>query len=175
MSRMIRDANTKDVEAMLAIYAPYVEQTTITFEYDVPTTDEFRQRLLKVQAKYPWIVAEEHGRIVAYAYASAFHERAACQWAVETSIYVDHSMKRCGIGRQLHEVLEQRLKAQGILNMNASIAFIDPEDEYLTQDSVRFHEQLGYRQVAHFHQCGKKFGRWYDLIWMEKIIGEHLA
>ena len=170
---MIRLATHCDVEAMLAIYAPYVEQTAITFEYDVPTIDDFRQRLLKVQAKYPWIVAQEDGRIVGYAYASAFKERAAYQWAVETSIYVDSSMKRCGIGRQLHEVLEQRLKAQGILNMNACISFIETEDEYLTQDSVRFHEQLGYKQVAHFHQCGKKFGRWYDMIWMEKIIGEH--
>ena len=169
----IREAIISDAEAMLAIYAPYVEQTAITFEYDVPTIDDFRQRLLKVQAKYPWIVAEQNGRIVGYAYAGAFKERAAYQWAVETSIYVDHNMKRCGIGRQLHEALEQRLKAQGILNMNACISFIETEDEYLTLDSVRFHEQLGYRQVAHFHLCGKKFGRWYDMIWMEKIIGEH--
>lgn len=173
MSCIIRDAVLSDVEAMLAIYAPYVEQTAITFEYDVPTLDEFRQRLLNVQAKYPWIVENKDGQIVGYAYAGAFHERAAYQWAVETSIYVDSSMKRCGIGRQLHDALEQRLKAQGILNMNACIAFIDPEDEHLTQDSVRFHEQLGYKRVAHFHQCGKKFGRWYDMIWMEKIIGEH--
>lgn len=169
----IRDAIPSDAEAMLAIYAPYVEQTAITFEYDVPTLDDFRQRLLKVQTKYPWIVAEDKGRIVGYAYAGAFGERAAYQWAVETSIYVDRSMKRCGIGRRLHEALEERLKAQGILNMNACIAFIEPEDEYLTQDSVRFHERLGYDKVGHFHQCGKKFGRWYDVIWMEKIIGEH--
>ncbi len=173
MNRIIRDARPTDVEAMLAIYAPYVEQTAITFEYDVPTRDEFCQRLLNVQAKYPWIVAQEHGQIVGYAYASAFKNRAAFQWAVETSIYVDSSMKRCGIGRMLHEVLEQRLQAQGILNMNACISFIETEDEYLTQDSVHFHEQLGYRRVAHFHQCGKKFARWYDVIWMEKIIGEH--
>lgn len=158
---------------MLAIYAPYVQQTAITFEYDVPTLDDFRQRLQKVQSRYPWVVAEEDGRIVGYAYASAFKERAAYQWAVETSIYVDGSMKRCGIGRLLHDALEERLKAQGILNMNACISYIVPEDEYLTLDSVRFHERLGYQKVAHFHQCGKKFGRWYDMIWMEKMIGEH--
>ena len=170
----IREAIPSDAGAMLAIYAPYVQQTAITFEYDVPTLDDFRQRLQKVQSRFPWVVAEEDGRIVGYAYASAFKERAAYQWAVETSIYVDQSMKRCGIGRQLHEALEQRLKAQGILNMNACISFIETEDEYLTLDSVRFHEQLGYNKVAHFHLCGKKFGRWYDMIWMEKIIGEHL-
>ena len=171
---MIRDAQVADAKELLAIYAPYVEHTAVTFEYDVPSEEEFRQRIETVQQKYPWLVAEVDGRIVGYAYASTFKARDAYQWAVETSIYVDPAMKRSGIGRQLHEALEQRLKAQGILNMNACISFIDPEDEYLTLDSVRFHEHLGYQTVAHFHQCGKKFNRWYDMIWMEKIIGEHL-
>ena len=171
----IREAVVADAKAIQAIYAPYVEQTAVTFEYDVPSEEEFRRRIESVKQKYPWIVAQDHGRIVGYAYASAFKERAAYQWAVETSIYVDCSMKRRGIGRQLHAALEQRLKAQGILNMNACISFIETEDEYLTQDSVRFHEQLGYKKVAHFHLCGKKFGRWYDMIWMEKIIGEHIT
>lgn len=170
---LIREATRSDTESMLAIYAPYIEQTAITFEYEVPTPDVFRQRIEKVQAKYPWIVAEDEGRIVGYAYASAFKERAAYQWSVETSIYVDHNVRRQGVGRRLHDVLEQRLMAQGILNMNACISYIEQEDEYLTQDSIRFHEQLGYKKVAHFHQCGKKFGRWYDMIWMEKMIGDH--
>ena len=77
-------------------------------------------------------------------------------------------------GQQANEALENALKAQGILNLNAAIAWVEPEDEYLTHDSVRFHERLGYTKVAHFHQCGRKFGRWYDIIWMEKIIGNHL-
>jgi len=171
---MIRDAQVADAKKLLAIYTPYVEHTAVTFEYDVPSEEEFRQRIKTVQQKYPWLVAEVDGRVVGYAYASTFKARDAYQWAVETSIYVDQNMKRSGIGRQLHEALEQRLKAQGILNMNACISFIEPEDEYLTLDSVRFHEHLGYQTVAHFHQCGKKFNRWYDMIWMEKIIGEHL-
>ena len=171
---IIRDAQEADAKELLAIYTPYVEHTAVTFEYDVPSEEEFRQRIKTVQQKYPWLVAEVGGRVVGYAYASTFKARDAYQWAVETSIYVDQNMKRSGIGRQLHEALEQRLKAQGILNMNACISFIDPEDEYLTLDSVRFHEHLGYQTVAHFHQCGKKFNRWYDMIWMEKIIGEHL-
>ena len=171
---MIRDAKETDAKAIQAIYAPYVEQTAVTFEYNVPSEEEFSRRIESVKQKYPWIVAERNGQMVGYAYASAFKPRDAYQWAVETSIYVNQSLKRCGIGRQLHEALEQRLKAQGILNMNACISFIDPEDEYLTQDSVRFHERLGYQKVAHFHQCGKKFNRWYDMIWMEKLIGEHL-
>lgn len=169
----IREAVTADAKAIQAIYAPYVEQTAVTYEYNVPTEDEFRRRIETVKQKYPWIVAEKDEKIIGFAYASAFKPRDAYQWAVETSIYVKSDMKRCGIGRKLHEALKQQLKAQGILNMNACISFIDPEDEYLTLDSVRFHEKLGYKKVAHFHQCGKKFGRWYDMIWMEEIIGEH--
>ena len=172
-SMNIREAVVADAKAIQTIYAPYVEQTAVTFEYHVPSEEEFRRRIETVKQKYPWIVMEIDGRIVGYAYASAFKPRDAYQWAVETSIYVDQSMKRCGIGRQLHEALEQRLKAQGILNMNACISFIETEDEYLTQDSVRFHHHMGYQTVAHLHQCGRKFDRWYDVVWMEKLIGPH--
>ena len=108
---IIRDAKGTNAKAILAIYAPYVEQTAVTFEYNVPSEEEFRKRIETVKQKYPWIVAEADGKIVGYAYASAFKPRDTYQWAVETSIYVDGSMKRCGIGRQLHEALEQRLKA----------------------------------------------------------------
>jgi phosphinothricin acetyltransferase len=169
----IRPANPEDAAALLAIYAPYVEGTAISFEYEVPSVEEFRQRITNLSKDYPYLVAEKGGRIVGYAYAHIFHGRAAYQWSVETSIYVDKNEKRKGIGKQLHDALEQALKAQGILNMNAAIAYIEQEDEYLTHDSIRFHERLGYKKVAHFHQCGRKFGRWYDVIWMEKIIGEH--
>lgn len=171
----IRKAIPEDAAALLAIYAPYVECTAITFEYDVPTVEEFRRRIVDICDRYPYLVAEdETGRPIGYAYANAFKERAAYQWSVETSLYVDKKYHRQGIGRWLHDELEAALRQQGILNMNACISYIDPEDEYLSQDSVRFHSCLGYKQVAHFHQCGRKFGRWYDMIWMEKMIGEHL-
>lgn len=169
----VRDVQIQDAEALLAIYAPYVELTAITFEYDVPTVDEFRRRITDISKRYPWLVAEDNGRIVGYAYASAFKERAAYQWAVETSIYVDRNERGKGTGKLLHEALEETLRERGILNMNACIAYTDKEDEFLTLDSVRFHERLGYSKVAHFHQCGRKFGRWYDMVWMEKLIGEH--
>lgn len=170
----IRKATKADAEAIQTIYAPYVRETAISFEYDVPSVEEMAKRIEEVQKTHPWIVAEEDGKIVGYAYAHAFYGRAAYQWAVETSIYVDRQEKRKGIGKKLHDTLEDRLKKQGILNMNACIAYIEPEEEHLTQDSVRFHERMGYTKVAHFHLCGKKFGRWYDVIWMEKIIGEHV-
>ena len=171
----IRPAQPEDAATLLAIYAPYVTDTAITFEYDVPTEEEFRQRIERISKKYPYLVAEEEGRVVGYAYASAFKERAAYQWSVETSIYVDRREKRKGVGKQLHDALEEELKERGILNMNACISYVEPEDEHLTLDSVRFHEHMGYQKVAHFHLCGRKFGRWYDMIWMEKLIGEHPA
>ena len=92
---------------------------------------------------------------------------------METSIYIDQNCKRMGIGRKLHDALEQALSAMGILNLYACIAFPIGKDPYLTEDSVHFHEHLGYTHTAHFHKCGYKFNRWYDIVWMEKTIGEH--
>ena len=132
---IIRNATKADIRVIQAIYAPYVTDTVITFEYDVPTVEEMERRMEQVQKKYPWLVAEENGKVVGYAYASAFKERAAYQWAVETSIYVDGQEKRKGIGRQLHDALEEALKMQGILNMNACISF--PADALNNQPTRR--------------------------------------
>lgn len=170
---MIRTATTNDAEAILAIYAPYVEMTAITFEYEIPGIEEFRERIRNVLKKYPYLVAEAEGEIVGYAYAGPFKGRAAYDWAVETTIYVDRSRKRMGIGRKLYDKLEEALRKQGILNMEACIGYPETEDEYLTKDSVRFHEKLGYRMVGEFYKCGYKFSRWYNMVWMEKMIGEH--
>jgi len=169
----IREATPDDAAALLAIYAPYVQQTAITFEYDVPTLAEFRQRIETIRQHYPYLVATDDGQPVGYAYASAFKERAAYQWAVETSIYIAQNHRHKSIGLQLHDALETALRQRGILNMNACISYLEKADEYLPLDSVHFHHRLGYQQVAHFHQCGRKFNRWYDMIWMEKLIGEH--
>lgn len=171
----IRTAKLQDAERLLEIYAPYVTQTAITFENDVPTVEEFTARMAGVLEKYPYLVAEQDGSPVGYAYAGTFKNRAAYDWAVETSIYVRQDKKRSGVGSRLYEALETALKEQGILNLNACIAYAVTEDAYLTNDSVRYHEKCGYKQVAHFHQCGYKFGRWYDMVWMEKLIGEHTA
>jgi len=171
---IIRLATEADAADLLGIYAPYVEQTAITFEYDVPSVSEFRSRIRRVKERYPYLVAAQNGVLVGYAYAGAFHERAAYHWAVETSIYVRMDCKHQGIGCKLYHALECALRQQGILNVNACIACPETEDEYLTRDSVRFHEHLGYRMVGEFHQCGYKFERWYNMVWMEKTIGDHL-
>ena len=170
---VIRLATVEDAPKLLEIYRYYVESTAITYEYDVPSLEEFEKRIENVLKNFPYIVAEQDGTILGYAYASKFHERAAYQWSVEMSIYLDKDQKRNGLGRMLYEELEKRLKDQGILNLYACIGYPEKEDEYLTYDSVRFHEKMGYKLIGEFHKCGKKFDRWYNMVWMEKIIGEH--
>lgn len=171
----LRAATPDDAAALLAIYAPYVTDTAITFEYDIPSEEEFRGRIEHTLETYPYIVAESDGVIVGYAYAGPFKERAAYDWAVETTVYVDRAKKRGGVGTALYEALEKALAAQGILNVEACIGYPENgvDDEYLTCDSPKFHEYMGYRLVGEFRRCGYKFGRWYDMIWMEKFLGEH--
>jgi phosphinothricin acetyltransferase len=170
---MIRNAAPEDAEEILRIYAYYVEHTAITFEYTVPTVEEFRERIRHTLEKYPYIVAVENDKIVGYAYTGPFRVRIAYAWNVETTVYVDREKKGQGIGRLLYEALEEASKKQHILNMNACIAVPVQEDEYLTDESEQFHAHLGYEMVGKFHASGFKFGRWYDMIWMEKHIGEH--
>ena len=167
-------ADERDAKELLEIYAPYVLGTAITFEYDVPTPEEFRNRIGRTLLRYPYIKAEKDGRVVGYAYAGPFKTRAAYDWAVETSIYVRMGCSGQGVGRLLYEKLEQVLELQGIVNLNACITFPKKVDEYLDSGSVAFHSRMGYEPAAHFHDCGYKFGRWYDMVWMEKHIGCHL-
>ena len=169
----IRTATEKDAEALLEIYEPYVRETAITFEYEVPSVAEFRSRIRNTLLKYPYLVAEQNGEILGYAYAGPFHDRPAYDWAVETSIYVDCDRKHMGIGKKLHNALEEELKERGFLNMNACIAYPETKDEHLDKNSAEFHAHLGYRMVGEFHKCGYKFNRWYNMVWMEKLIGEH--
>lgn len=169
----VRVAEVVDAAGLLAVYAPYVEHTAITFEYEVPSEEEFAGRIARTLERYPYLVAEVAGRPVGYAYASPFKSRAAYDWAVETSIYVDDSCQHQGIGRVLHDALEEALRLQGILNMEACIAYPEEPDEHLTCNSAEFHAHMGYRMVGEFKRCGYKFNRWYNMVWMEKHIGEH--
>ena len=169
----IREAAREDVPAMLEIYAPYVRDTAISFEYAVPTQEEFSARIARIQSTYPCLVAESEGRILGYAYCVAFIGRAAYQWSVETTIYVDRACRGRGAGSALYRALEACLRAMNIQNMNACIGWTDAPDEHLNNDSTAFHEHMGFTLVGRFHHSGCKFGRWYDMIWMEKLIGDH--
>ena len=171
----IRTARLEDAERLAQIYAPYVRDTAITFEYEAPDAEEFRARMEHVLQKYPYLVAEDDGMIVGYAYLTEFHPRAAYGWCAETAIYVDRKMRGGGVGGALYRALEDIAGLMGIINLNACIGYPPVEDEYLTRNSVEFHEHMGYSWVGQFHQCGYKFGRWYDMIWMEKPLGDHVA
>jgi phosphinothricin acetyltransferase len=162
----VRVATEEDASSLLEIYAPYVEKTVITFEYDVPTVEEFRERIRHTLKRYPYLVAEENGSLLGYAYVSAFKGRAAYDWSVETSIYVREDIRGRGIGKMLYRALEETLKKQHICNLCACIAYPNPASE-------EFHHKFGYRTAAHFHNSGYKGQQWVDMIWMEKELCPH--
>ena len=170
---IIRNAVPQDAKALLKIYEPYVENTAISFECDIPSEEEFKKRIENTIKKYPYLTAENDNQILGYAYAGAFYGRAAYDWSVETTIYLAPDAQKKGVGRTLYEVLEEKLKDMGIKNLYACIAYPENEDEYLDKNSALFHEHMGYKEVGKFYKCGYKFNRWYSMIWMEKIIGEH--
>lgn len=169
----LRDATVDDAERILEIYSYYVENTAITFEYDTPSLDEFKERIRKTKERYPYLVVMDDGEIKGYTYAGPFVNRAAYDRSCEVTIYVERNAGKRGLGRKLYEALEHELKNMGITNMYARIGYPDKCDEYLTTNSADFHEHLGFEKVAEFHKCGYKFDRWYNVICVEKIIGEH--
>ncbi len=169
---MIRSVSVSDAIRLLEIYAYYVENTAISFELEAPALNEFRDRIKHTLKKYPYLVIEEDGVIRGYAYAGVFKGRAAYDHCCEVTIYLDHDSKKKGYGRALYTALEEELQKIGITNLYACIGDPVTEDEYLTRDSEHFHNHMGYVKVGEFHKCGYKFGRLYNMIWMEKIIGE---
>ena len=168
MGIMLRVATPADASSLLAIYAPYVRDTFITFEYDVPTEENFAGRIEQTLRRYPYIVAcGEDGAILGYAYLGAFHAREAYDWAAETSIYVDEAARGRHVGALLHDALEEAARICGLTNLEACIAYPDQGG------SVGFHERMGYRMVGRFEECGYKLGAWRDMLWMEKHIAPH--
>ena len=159
----IRLAKPLDAAALLAIYAPYVENTAITFEYDVPTVEDFANRIEKTLKKYPYLVAEEDGVVLGYAYASTYYARAAYDWAVELSVYVSQDTRGKGVGSKLYDELEGLLDQMGYMHFLACISLPN-------EDSLAFHAKRGYQQVAHFPKIGYKFERWHDIVWLQKSL-----
>ena len=169
----VRDATLEDAARILEIYSHYVRDTAISFEYEVPTLSQFQERMRKIMERYPYLVIEDEGGIQGYAYAGPFVGRAAYDWSCELTIYLDRTAHKRGLGRELYEALEERLTEMGIQNLYACIGWSEIEDEYLNQNSAQFHAHLGFKTVGRFQKCGRKFGRWYDMVWMEKIVGDH--
>ena len=166
---IIRPAAPEDAEALLSIYAPYVKHTAITFEYEVPSAEEFQKRIAHTLQHYPYLVAERTTssstqdiknkadcsactEIAGYAYAGPLHARAAYAWSVETSIYVRESERKSGIGKALYASLEKALAAQNMTNLNACIASPVVDDEYLNHKSIQIDQQLAYSIVGEYHK-----------------------
>lgn len=169
----LRIARVSDAHELLALYVPYVEETAISFETEVPSLEEFTRRMEKRLPQYPYIVAQRGGELLGYAYLSPFVGRAAYSWAAETTIYLRRDCRKMGIGKMLYTALENLARAQGIINLEACIGWTDEPDEHLTNNSAEYHAHLGYRMVGRFYKCGYKFGTWYDMVWMEKLISDH--
>lgn len=153
---MIRDSVLSDAESILGIYNHYVLNTTITFEEDPVSPEEMRGRIAKNARDLAWLVHEEDGRVLGYAYASKWRERSAYRFSAETTVYVADAARRRGLGRSLYGALLPRLRERGIHLAIGGIALPN-------EGSVGLHEALGFRKAAHFPEVGFKFGRWLDV------------
>lgn len=155
-----RFATAEDAAALAAIYAPYCEQTAISFETMSPTPGEMTRRLVSLSDRFPWLVAAADGQVVGYAYARPHHEREAYAWATETSIYLDRIVHRRGLGRALYQRLFALLKLQGYRTIIAGATLPNP-------GSIGLHEAMGFRPMGIFRQVGWKMGAWHDVAWMQ--------
>lgn len=169
----IQLAFPENAEDVLNIYNHYVENTAVTFETAVPSLETMQRRISSILQNYPFLLAVKNDEVIGYAYANFFREREAYFWSAECSIYISLDAHRQGAGRMLYAKLEEILKRMGICNLYACIAYSDSPDENLTDASIRFHEKMGFTEVNRFPQCACKFGKWYGVLWMEKIIDEH--
>ncbi|MFV0606034.1 MAG: GNAT family N-acetyltransferase [Niabella sp.] len=160
---IIREIETKDLNAVLGIYSPFINDTAVTFETIQPGFDLFKQRVASVTQQYPWLVAEEDGIILGYAYASSYRERKAYQWCCEVSIYLHPNSKGKGIAGNLYKALIEILHIQEFCNAYAVIAL--PND-----NSVRFHEKYGFKWFATYNNVGYKLGKWHNVGWWQLAI-----
>lgn len=165
MAYQIRTASPADAEALLRIYAPFVTDTVVSFEFDVPSVEEFRRRIEATRTDFAYLVAEdtETGEIAGYAYYSTLRGRPAYQWSAETSIYLAPAHQGRGLGAQLLDRLERLMARQGIA---LAVACITSENT----GSIAFHERQGYRLCGTFDNCAFKLGRWLSVTWMEKQL-----
>lgn len=165
MSVRIRFAEPeRDAARILAVYAPYIEKTAITFETEVPSLAEFTRRVAGIGADFPYLVLEIDGGLVGYAYAHRQAERAAYAWNAELSIYLAEDWRGRGLGAPLYRLLEALLTMQGYVNLYGVITASN-------RASIAMHEKLGYRQIGLHEKTGWKFGQWHDVAWLHKRVG----
>lgn len=162
---MIRLVDESDAASIHDIYSPYVRETSISFEQSPPSVEEIKQRIRKTTRRYPWLVCEHNDTIVGYSYAGPIRKRAAYQWSVESSVYVDPKYQRHGVARGLYETLFAVLDLQGYYNVYAGTALPNPA-------STGFHESIGFEPIGVYENVGYKNGEWHDVKWWQKSLGE---
>lgn len=165
-SLTIRLVHPEDYSGILDIYAPYIQHTAISFEYDVPSFDDFSRRIEEVIAFHPWLIAAIKDQIIGYAYAGKHRTRKAYQWSAESSVYIAADYHGRGIGKVLYQALFQVLRLQGIINVYAGITLPNIKSE-------SFHTAMGFTPVGIYHAVGYKFEKWHDVLWMEMSLHHH--
>ncbi len=162
----IRFAQEKDAAALLEIYKQYID-TTITFEYELPSKEEFRRRIREYSKEYPYFICTEHGKCVGYVYAHRAQERAAFQWNAELSVYLDKNYHDKGVGSILYEMMFEILAKQGVKTVYGLVTTPNPK-------SVKLHERTGFQLAGTYHNTGFKANQWCDLLLYEKRIGAYV-
>lgn len=163
---IISIAEKSDIKDILDIYGYYVLNSPATFEIEIPDINEFSLRVENIQKKYPYLTAKINGKMAGFAYAAPLRTRKAYDYSCETTIYLHHEYLNKSIGTKLYTALFDYIKQQNILNIYACITYANTE-------SVLFHKKFGFEVAAHFHNCGYKHNKWHDILWLEKIIGNH--
>ncbi len=163
---LIRPVQIQDTQAVLHIYTPYILTTAFTFETTIPTIEEFEERIKTYTQKYPWLVAEDDGMIIGYAYAGKHRDREAYQWCVESSVYVQENYHGKNVAYELYTQLFKLLKQAGFINVYAGVTQPNPK-------SISFHTKMGFEHFATYKNIGHKLGKWHDVAWLVKVINEH--
>jgi phosphinothricin acetyltransferase len=158
---LVRDADPDaDAQACLVIYAPFIIDTSVSFEEQVPTLEDFRDRIRTTIAAYPWLVLEVAGRVAGYAYASQHRSRAAYRWAADVTVYIGPEHRGLGVGRRLYTELFDRLRGQGIRTVCAGVTVPN-------EASVGLHRAMGFEPVGVYRRIGWKAGAWHDVMWLQ--------
>jgi L-amino acid N-acyltransferase YncA len=163
----IRFIQETDIQSVLNIYRPYVLNTYITFEYDVPTFEEFSKKIRTITLEYPWLVCLQDNQIIGYAYASEHRHRTAYKWSPESTIYLTENMQGKGIGRILYSTLFDILRLQGFFNVYAGVGMPNEKSE-------RLHKAVGFQELGIFKKVGYKLGKWHDTKWFQLHLQEHI-
>jgi L-amino acid N-acyltransferase YncA len=162
----VRLIKPEDTQAVLAIYAPYITDSAASFEYEVPSVNEFAERIRTVVKEYPWLVCEYNQQIIGYVYSGKHRTRIAYQWTVECTVYLSAGFHRLGLARILYKALFDILKLQNMINVYAGITVPNIKSE-------EFHKAMGFYIIGTYKNIGYKFNKWHDVTWFQLDLGEH--